>query len=175
MKKLLLFLIFTFALPIFSQEKEIWAKSIIDQKAPNLVVEKWLSDPPELKGKFVIIDFWGTWCESYQTLTPKLNSISKEFKEDLIVIGISDERERKVNKVITPKIEYYSAIDTRRKSYKALKIKALPHCILIDPTGIVRWEGNPIQNGFELTPNVIKIIIEKYKKSTPTNTAILNE
>ena len=42
--------------------KQLWAKSFLNQKAPELVVEKWLSPQPDTKGKFVLIDFWATWC-----------------------------------------------------------------------------------------------------------------
>ncbi|WP_225876775.1 TlpA family protein disulfide reductase [Flavobacterium muglaense] len=141
----------------------MYAESILNKKAPVLVVEKWISDIPDTKGKFVLIDFWATWCTTYNLVIPQLNQFKTEFENDLIIIGISDESKRKVDKLIEPKIEYYSAIDSRRKSNKLLKLKALPHCIIIDPYGIVRWEGDPLLKGFELTSDVIKDIIKKYK------------
>jgi hypothetical protein len=42
---------------IYSQEKKLWAKSYINKKAPELVVEKWLTEKPDTKGKFILIDF----------------------------------------------------------------------------------------------------------------------
>ncbi|MGO4821626.1 MULTISPECIES: TlpA family protein disulfide reductase [unclassified Flavobacterium] len=164
MKKTLLLLTFLFVLNAFSQEKKMWAKSFINQKAPKLVVEKWLSDKPDTKGKFVLIDFWATWCGPCKRAIPELNKFKTEFDNDLIVIGISDETKEVVNQMTNPKIEYYSAIDTRNKMYNSLEVAAIPHCILIDPDGIVRWEGYPILKGFELTSEVIKEIIEKYNK-----------
>ena len=55
--------------------------------------------------------------------------------------------------------------------YDTLEIQGIPHCILIDPDGIVRWEGYPILNGYELTSDVIKNIIEKYKTEKIQETA----
>ena len=164
MKKTLLLLAFLFVLNAFSQEKKMWAKSFINQKAPKLVVEKWLSDKPDTKGKFVLIDFWATWCGPCKRAIPELNKFKTEFDNDLIVIGISDETKEVVNQMTSPKIEYYSAIDTRNKMYNSLEVAAIPHCILIDPDGIVRWEGYPILKSFELTSEVIREIIEKYNK-----------
>jgi thiol-disulfide isomerase/thioredoxin len=164
MKKTLLLLAFLFVLNAFSQEKKMWAKSFINQKAPKLVVEKWLSDKPDTKGKFVLIDFWATWCGPCKIAIPELNKFRTEFEDDLIVIGISDETKEVVNQLTSPKIEYYSATDTKNKMYNSLEVAAIPHCILIDPDGIVRWEGYPILKGFELTSEVIKEIIEKYNK-----------
>ena len=42
--------------------KKMYGKSFYHQKAPEFVVEKWLSDVPDMKGKFIMIDFWATWC-----------------------------------------------------------------------------------------------------------------
>ncbi|MES2239587.1 MAG: TlpA disulfide reductase family protein [Bacteroidota bacterium] len=168
MKKTLSLLCFLLVLNAFAQEKKMWAKSIINQKAPKLLVEKWLSDKPNTKGKFVLIDFWATWCGPCKIAIPELNSFKTEFENDLIVIGISDEPKETVNNLTTPKIEYYSAIDTRRAMYNALEVKGIPHCILVDPDGIVRWEGYPLLSGFRLSSEVIKDIIEKYKSKDAT-------
>src|SRR6266699_554221 len=93
-------------------EKRLWAKSFLNQKAPPLVVEKWLSKEPDRKGKFVLIDFWATWCGPCRKAIPELNSFHKKFGEKLIVIGVSDEAEEKVRGFKEPNIEYFSAIDT---------------------------------------------------------------
>ena len=45
-----------------AEEKRLWAKSVLGQKAPAFVVEKWLGDEPKREGKLVLIDFWATWC-----------------------------------------------------------------------------------------------------------------
>ena len=60
--------------------------------------------------------------------------------------------------------EYYSAIDTKKVLHKALGITAVPHAILVDPEGIVRWEGYPLLKGHELTAEMIEEIIKEYKK-----------
>lgn len=145
-----------------AQEKKIWAKSFLNQKAPELVVEEWLSDEPEIGDKFVLVDFWATWCGPCKKAIPELNAFQKEFKDDLIVIGISDEPRHKVEKQKNPKIEYYNAIDTKERLQKILEVEGIPHCILIDPNGIVVWEGWPQLEGFELTSEVIQGLIEKY-------------
>jgi len=43
------------------------------------------------------------------------------------------------------------------------EVKGIPHCVLIDPKGIVRWEGYPSLEGEELTEKVISEILTKYK------------
>jgi thiol-disulfide isomerase/thioredoxin len=121
----------------------IHAKSFLDQPAPTLQVEKWLKGPPETEGKFVLVDFWATWCEPCRKSIPGLNELSRKFADKLVVIGISDEPELQVQKMTDPKIEYYVAIDTQRHMKKEVEVKGIPHAMLIDPKGVVRFEGMP--------------------------------
>ena len=144
-------------------EKNMYAKSFIGQKAPEFHVTKWLTSEPDTKGKFILIDFWATWCNPCRKAIPELNEFSKKFKKELIVIGISGEREEVIKKMKSPVIEYFSAIDSTRQMEKILEVKGIPHVILIDPKGIVRWQGFPMLEGFELTETVIEEIIKKYK------------
>jgi cytochrome c biogenesis protein CcmG, thiol:disulfide interchange protein DsbE len=131
----------------FAAEKKLWAKSFLDQKAPELIVEKWLTKEPDRKGKFVLIDFWATWCGPCRKAIPELNALHKKFGDKLVVIGISDEPEAKVRSMTTPSIEYFSAIDTHAHTKKAVEVKGIPHVLIMDPQGIVRWEGFPLLEG----------------------------
>ena len=143
-------------------EKRIWAKSFLNQKAPEFVVEKWLTDEPDMKDKFLLIDFWGTGCAPCRKAIPDLNEFSKKFKDNLVVIGISGQKEEQVRAMKEPVIEYYSAIDTKKVMSKELEITGIPHVILVDPKGIVRWEGFPLWKEDTLKAETIERIIERY-------------
>jgi cytochrome c biogenesis protein CcmG/thiol:disulfide interchange protein DsbE len=147
-----------------AEDKQLWAKSIIDQKGPELVVEKWLTPQPDTKGKFVLIDFWATWCGPCLKAIPELNEFQKKYADKLVVIGISDEAEDAVKKMKSPKIEYASAIDTKARTKDGLKVEGIPHVIVMDPEGVVRWEGFPFLGGHELTGAVLEEIFAKYGK-----------
>ena len=144
-----------------AEEKKLWAKSILGQKAPEFVVEKWLTAEPDTKGKFVLIDFWATWCPPCRKAIPELNAFQKKFADKLVVIGVSDETEEAVKKLTNPKIEYSSAIDPQARMKKTLEVSGIPHCIIIDPKGIVRWEGFPFLAGHELTEKTVEDLLGK--------------
>lgn len=145
-------------------DKKLWAKSVLGKKAPDFVVEKWLTPEPARDGKFVLIDFWATWCPPCRQTIPELNGYQKKFADKLVVIGVSDEPEEKVRGLKDPKVEYSSAIDTKARMKKELAVTGIPHVILIDPKGIVRWEGFPLLNGEELTEKAIEDVMAKYSK-----------
>ena len=144
-----------------SAEKKLWAKSFLNQKAPRFEVEKWLTATPDTKGKFVLIDYWATWCGPCRKAIPELNAFHKKFGDKLVVIGISDESEEAVKKMAEPKMDYFVAIDTKARMKKALEVQGIPHVIIMDPDGIVRWEGFPLLDGFELTEKVVADILAK--------------
>ncbi|KQM74977.1 alkyl hydroperoxide reductase [Pedobacter sp. Leaf216] len=167
MKKSLTFLLLLICTTVFAQEsnngKKLWAKSILNEKAPELVVEKWISQKPDTKGKFVLIDFWATWCGPCRAYIPTLNDIQKKYADKLVIIGVSDETVEKVEAFNNPKINYFEAIDTKGTVKNLIEVKGIPHAILIDPKGIVRWEGFPLLQGNQLTEEVIKGLLDKYK------------
>ena len=68
------------------------ASNTDDEKAPDFTLltlngeEIKLTDYPD---KIVILDFWATWCGPCRRGIPDLVSIQDEYKDDVIVIGIS--------------------------------------------------------------------------------------
>ena len=87
------------------EHKKLWAKSYLNQKAPELIVEKWLSEKPEWKGKFLLVDFWATWCGPCLKAIPELNRFHEQFGKQMVVVGLSDEQASKVASMKQPHIE----------------------------------------------------------------------
>ena len=160
MKSLFALLLLTALAAPAAEPKRLWADSFLGKKAPELVVESWIGTKPETKGKFVLVDFWATWCGPCRKAIPELNTLHKEFGDRLVVIGLSDEERGTVEKFANPKIEYFSAVDPEARMKDAVGVKGVPHVLLIDPEGVVRWEGFPLLTGHELTPDVVRGILD---------------
>lgn len=141
----------------------MWAKSFLNQKAPELNITQWVTEEPEIEDKFILIDFWGTWCGPCIKGIPDMNEYQRKFKDQLVVIGISKETLEKVKAFKKVKMEYFSGIDTNGGLNAKYDIQGIPHAVLIDPKGIVRWEGFPFLGGHELTSSTIEDIIANYK------------
>lgn len=146
-------------------EKELFARrSFLNKPMPALHIDKWISEPPRTEGKFVLYEFWATYCGPCLKAFPHLNSMAKEFKDDLVIIGIAPQSEKTVRAMKKPVMEFYSAIDENNKNQATFELEGIPHSKLVSPEGIVIWEGCPVLEGFELTTEKVRALIQKYKK-----------
>jgi len=137
---------------------ELFAKSIRGQRAPKFQIDQWFGPSPSMQGKFVLIDFWATWCVGCRQSIPELNGFQKKFKNRLVIVGVTDETAEEVRKTTLPHIQYAIASDPDERMMRALDIQALPHSILIDPSGIVRYEGSPLY----LDEKQLQYLFDKY-------------
>jgi thiol-disulfide isomerase/thioredoxin len=47
----------------------------------------------DYRSKIVLVDFWATWCPPCRMSVPELIALQNEYKKDLVIIGISVDRE----------------------------------------------------------------------------------
>ena len=56
-----------------------------------------------LKGKYVLIDCWGTWCGPCIAEMPKVKEYQEKYKDKLVVLGVNQgDTKEQVEKFITP-------------------------------------------------------------------------
>jgi peroxiredoxin len=99
----------------------------------------------DLRGKVVLLDFWGTWCPPCVESVPELRNLHKRYANDgtFVLIGISsdsNEEEWKEftekNKMIWPQYR-----DKDRRIQSAFGVRSFPTYIVIDHQGIVRFRS----------------------------------
>jgi thiol-disulfide isomerase/thioredoxin len=137
---------------------KLYAKSFRGQRPPQIVVDQWLNPPADPGGKFVLVDFWATWCGPCRQSIPHLNALQAKFKDRLVVVGLSDEPLESLRKMTSPQIDYAVGSDTQARTWRAVEVRGIPHAILIDPHGIVRFEGMPSY----LTEEALARLMAKY-------------
>ncbi len=95
----------------------------------------------DYKGKIVVLDFWATWCGPCRRGVPDLVDIQKEFKNKVVVIGISLDDQRTMND-IPPFMKQYGinypiVYGTNKVVMDYGNIEAIPTSFVIDKKGFI--------------------------------------
>jgi cytochrome c biogenesis protein CcmG/thiol:disulfide interchange protein DsbE len=90
----------------------------------------------DYKGKIVILDFWATWCGPCRMGVPDLVEIQKEYKDKVVIIGISLDQGRTLNDVLpfmkAFKINYPVVYGTEQVVTDYGNIEAIPTTFILD-------------------------------------------
>ena len=116
------------------------------------------------RGKIVIIDFWATWCPPCRRSIPDLIDIQNKYEKNVVIIGISLDRETKPDVVPFIKeygINYPVAYATTEIVEKFGDMESIPTSFIIDKSGQIVDK----QVGFVDESIYINKIIELLKKS----------
>lgn len=135
----------------------------VGKPATELHVSEWVKGEPvtldELKGKVVLLDFWGLWCSPCRKAMPKLVELHEKYARDgLVIIALHDASlskaallDEKQQSLDLSDIPFRVAIDTlppqesgqtelrgKGKTIDAYGVTAFPTLLLIDKDGGVQ-------------------------------------
>ncbi len=118
-------------------------KSLLGKAVPDLAVDQWVGDKPNLDGKYLLVAFWEPWSAASVQSVAQLNALQKKFTEKLVVVGISTNSEAELAKAELAKASIRAATDSKGKICAAAGVTSIPSVLLVDPKGIVRYQGHP--------------------------------
>jgi peroxiredoxin len=151
MKKLLLFIFIL----VSSNQTFCQNKLKVGEKAPKLNITDYIQNAPadkSLDNKYILLEFWATWCTTCLEEVPNLNQTQERFKDqkDFLFVSITDESPAKTKQTLE-RVKFESIVvsdQTRQALNDFVAFDAdggieLPKTVLIDNKGIVRWIGKP--------------------------------
>jgi thiol-disulfide isomerase/thioredoxin len=122
----------------------------------------------DLKGKVVLLNFWGIWCKSCRQEIPHLSALDREWrKKGLVVLGADygDAPEDLRPFVKELEMSYPVLIDDGlADEYEVL---VYPTSVVIDREGLVRGRGEGYrEESFEDMKALVKLLLEEVALGT---------
>ncbi|MBQ0073833.1 MAG: TlpA family protein disulfide reductase [Prevotella sp.] len=133
------------ALPVVASEKEKNAEFNHDDKelAPDFTLpevnggEFTLSS---LRGQYVILDFWGTWCGWCLKAMPKMKEYHAKYKDKFVLVGVDcgDATAKWKAAVQVLQLPWTNVQVGRDNSVSRMyNVKGFPTKVIIDPNGYI--------------------------------------
>ena len=94
----------------------------------------------DFKGKYILLDFWATWCPPCVRQLPEIRVIHEQFQDQgLVVIGVNLDYQLETFQEFLQanKMPYSQLFDEGSKISTGYGIKTIPCAVLIDGSGVI--------------------------------------
>lgn len=133
-----------------------------DVDLPQTSVAQKLSD---LKGKWVYLDFWASWCAPCRRSFPWMNEMQSKFGSNdfqILAVNVDSNKKDADQFLLQTPAHFALAFDSKGQSAKLMELKGMPTSYLINPQGKLIF----IHSGFK---NEDRSLLESKFKAIANN------
>jgi thiol-disulfide isomerase/thioredoxin len=119
----------------------VGSASLLKKAAPEIAVDKWIGQPPAFAGKVRLIHLWEPWSVPCRKWLPTYSRLHQTHADRLTIAAVSSSSEAE----ILPHLEQLGSVGLDKNGSLAarLGVTSVPHAVVVDAKGLVRYNGHP--------------------------------
>lgn len=93
-----------------------------------------------LRGKYVLVDFWASWCSPCRAENPNVKRLYQQYKNkgfEVLGVSIDQKREDWLKAVKEDEITWLQVLDQNSAVAQQFNVRAIPMTFLIDKNGVI--------------------------------------
>lgn len=127
----------------------------------------------KLKGKYILLDFWASWCSPCRQSFPRVREVYSHYKDDnfeIYSISIDENKADWLKAVKEESNPWPQTLDTKNISQSGFAVTAVPSTFLIAPNGkiIMKEVGYDAKGGGPIEKKIIELFGDKMPKKVTT-------
>lgn len=156
----------TYAAGAAAEKKEIGIRP--GYYAPDFTLENLQGEKvtlSDLRGKFVLLNFWAIWCPPCREEMPDFNRFYQENKDQITILGVElGSKKTDVQKFISKgQYVYPILLDLTKKIGNQYRITAVPTTFILDRDGKILYAVEGMLN-YETLNRVKEVLLSADKK-----------
>jgi cytochrome c biogenesis protein CcmG/thiol:disulfide interchange protein DsbE len=136
------------------------SSGLVGKPAPDFTIQD--SDHTvslhQFRGKIVVLNLWGSWCEPCIEETPSLNRLQSRMADKIVLLGVSmDTNDAAYHAFLTRyNVNFLTVRDVKQQAVNLYTPTGPPETYVIDRSGIIRrkfigpqlWDGPELLDYF---------------------------
>ncbi|WP_346751472.1 redoxin domain-containing protein [Splendidivirga corallicola] len=129
-----------------SEMVRTWKQVAVGEVAIDFTQNDTLNNPvtlSSLRGQYVLIDFWASWCGPCRAENPNVVKLYNELSDkgfEIIGVSFDSDKEKWLKAIKDDNLTWYHVSDLGgwgNEVGKLYGVRAIPHTILLDPDGVI--------------------------------------